>query len=295
MARLDRGTLATLLAALIWGLSFVVNDVGLAFVGPLTFASSRFLLAGALVLPVLAWRGRLRSGRLLRSPWLWGLAVVSAATYVLQYESQTITTPARAALFGNFGILAVPLMERALFRERLGVARVAALVVGVLGATLLVAGRDLGSGTLVGDLLAVGSGVAWGLYIVLNRKTLHDEDPVSVVAWTFALTGLLLAPGMLLPGGGAPTGALGWAAIAYSALFSTTLAYALFAYGQRTLTATTSAVLILFEILVASTLSLAIGRETFGVLDLLGAALMVGAIVAVSAIPSPASESAPRS
>ena len=44
------------LAASIWGAAFVAQSVGMDYMGPATFNAARFLLGGAVLLPVLAFR-----------------------------------------------------------------------------------------------------------------------------------------------------------------------------------------------------------------------------------------------
>ena len=46
------------LTALIWGVAFVAQSVGSEHVGPFTFLSSRSLIAGVALLPLIAFRRR---------------------------------------------------------------------------------------------------------------------------------------------------------------------------------------------------------------------------------------------
>ena len=53
MKRTELGSAALLfLAALIWGVAFVAQSVGMEYVGPFTFNGSRFLLGGLVLTPV---------------------------------------------------------------------------------------------------------------------------------------------------------------------------------------------------------------------------------------------------
>jgi len=47
------GNLFLLLTALIWGLAFVAQRVGMDYVGPLTFTAIRFWLGASVLLPIL--------------------------------------------------------------------------------------------------------------------------------------------------------------------------------------------------------------------------------------------------
>ncbi|HWH07850.1 MAG TPA: DMT family transporter [Candidatus Thermoplasmatota archaeon] len=277
---------ATLAAATLWGTSFLVNDEGLRSVGPATFVVLRFALAGTVVAAAALAMRRLRA-RFLRRPWFWGLVAANAAGFLLQSLAQTMTTPARTALFVNSSAFAVALLERVLHKHRLGWRRWAALGVGVAGASLLIVGGDLGAlrgGRLLGDGLALASGLAWSVYFVMNRDRLAQEDPLSLTALTFAATGLVLLPALVLDDAPLAVPPHAWWTVLYAGLVTTALAYGLWAYGLRTLRATSSAVLLLVEILVASVLSLALGRDAFGPWEVAGAALLSGAVVAMSVL-----------
>ena len=53
MKRTELGSAVLLfLAALIWGVAFVAQSVGMEYVGPFTFNGSRFLLGGLVLTPV---------------------------------------------------------------------------------------------------------------------------------------------------------------------------------------------------------------------------------------------------
>lgn len=277
---------ATVLAAVLWGTSFNVNDVGLAYLGPSTFVFLRFALAGVATMAVALALRRLDAGPL-RSPWFWLLAAFNALGFFLQYVGQTMTTPARTALFVNTSAFFVAVLDRLLYGVRVGPRRLAAILFGVGGAALLITGGDRSSlqgGRFVGDLVVLAAGTAWSVFFVMNRRAVNQADPLNVTAWTFALTALLLVPTLLLdeaPLRVPPEGAL---AILYAGLVTTALAFGLWAYGLTRINATASAVLLLVEILVASVLSAALGRETFGVVEFVGAGMLVGAVVGMGLV-----------
>lgn len=49
-----RNSLILLLTALIWGVAFVAQSVGMDYVGPFTFNCVRFLIGGIVLLPCMA-------------------------------------------------------------------------------------------------------------------------------------------------------------------------------------------------------------------------------------------------
>lgn len=286
MSTTGKAVAATLAAAVLWGTSFSVNDVGLAHVGPVTFVVLRFALAGALVLTVLALRRSLHASAL-RDPVLWALAATNAVGFLLQYAGQTMTTPARTAIFVNTSAFTVAILERVLYRRGLGWLRWLLVAVGVAGALILVVGTDpraLRGGRLVGDLLTLGAGTCWSVYTILSAKAIEKRDPVTITGWVFALSALLAAPFLFLDARPLAVDAGGALAILYAGLVTSALAYALWTYGLTGVTPTASAVMQLTEILVATLLSVALAREVFGLSDLLGALLLVAGVVGMSLV-----------
>jgi DME family drug/metabolite transporter len=276
---------ATLLAATLWGTSFSVNDRGLAYVGPAAFVALRFAVGGVLVLGVALATRRLDVG-LLRSPLVWALGAANALGFLLQYFGQTMTTPARTALFVNTSAFAVALIERYVLGARLGWRRALAIVAGVAGAGLLIVGGSpselLVGDRILGDLLTLASGLAWSVYFVMNDRAVARHDPMSVTGWTFALSALFALPALLIdprPLAWSPEGAF---AVLYAGIATTALAYGLWSYGLRGIRPSASALLLLVEILVASIVSLALRRETFGPVEIAGALLLVAAVVGMS-------------
>jgi DME family drug/metabolite transporter len=272
---------ATMGAAVLWGTSFNVNDIGLRHVGPATFVVLRFALAGAAALLVARLLGRL-DARAVRDPWMWALAVSNGVGFLLQYLGQTLTTPARTALFVNTSAFFVALLEYALFRVPVGPRRLLAITTGVAGATLLVTGGDpssLSGGRLVGDLLVLGAGAAWSVYTVMNSRAVREGDPLNVVAWTFALSALVLAPALLLDEAPLRVPAPALLPVVYTGLVTTAAAYGLWAFGLRFLRPTTVTVLLLFEIVVATLVSVVLlRRETLGAWELAGGAILFAAV-----------------
>lgn len=275
---------ATLGAAILWGTSFNVNDYGLRFAGPATFVVLRFAIAGVVMLVVARLAGKLEVS-LLREPWFWLMAFMNGLGFLLQHVGQVYTTPARTALFVNTTAFTVALAERFIFGQKLGPWRSAAIVLGVAGAAILITGGDVRSlegGRLLGDLITLASGLTWAVYFLMARKTLGSHDPLSVTAWTFTLTALLMTPALLLDASPMRFSTEGAIAILYTGLVTTALAFGLWAWGLSRIRASVSAVLLLAEILVASILSVAIGRETFGPVEVVGAAVLVLAIAGMS-------------
>ncbi len=278
---------ATLAAAVLWGTSFAVNDAALRVTDPFSYVAVRFAIAAAALLAVAAAAGRLEP-RLATDPRIWLLGALNAAGFLGQAVGQCWTTPARTALFVNANVFLVAALSAWVFRERFGRGKTAAVVAAFAGVALLgVEGAEEGAcgpARWFGDAIVFAGALAWAFYYVLNRKWMVEGEAglLAIVAWTFAATAAIAAPTMLLAPA-PPT--LAWPEawpIVYAALVTTVLTYVLWSVGLRGVSATTSAVLVLFEVVVAVAITLALGRESFTVAAAVGGALLLGAIAHAS-------------
>lgn len=270
----------TLLAGVLWGTSFIVNDLGLRALAPATFTFWRFALAAVVSLAV-ALALRSFQPRILLDAQLWLLALVGAVGFLLQYVGQTRTTPARAALFLNSSVLVVALLSWVWLRQPPRRRTLYAMGLGLAGVALLQGRGDLSAyagGTPLGDALMFLCGCLAAVTFVLFPRVLARFDPWSIMAALFLGIALATAPVAAAAGGLVPARA-GWWAIVYSAIPMTSIAYTIWAFTMRRLSPTTSAVLLLLEVLVAAALSLAMGREAFTPVAAVGAALLLAGVV----------------
>jgi drug/metabolite transporter (DMT)-like permease len=155
-------------------------------------------------------------------------------------------------------------------------------LVGVV--IFLIDKRDAGTGTLIGDLLSIGAGVAFAIYGIVNRPLVAKYPTATYTAWTL-LAGtipllLIALPAATRQDWGAVSGAA-WLSIVYLAILPVYVAYMLwnFAIARRGVAkATTFSLLVP---IVAGILSALFTGEPFGPLKLLGAALVLAGLVVV--------------
>ncbi|HLE96125.1 MAG TPA: DMT family transporter [Candidatus Thermoplasmatota archaeon] len=286
--RVPVATAATLAAAALWGTSFIANDYGLLGADASTFAALRFAVAAASCWVVLAV---VEPAAVRAAPWRshlpWTLGGLTAAAFLLQYLGQEITTPARTALFVNANVFTVALLQLVVQRSRPPAGMIAFAAVAVAGvAVLTLSSRDatLEGGSLLGDALAFGGGAAWAFYAIGAKRAVGSSSALALTTWTFTGAAIVLAPIAVVGGDGIPTGAVAWAAILYTGLLCSTLAYVLWSWGLRGLSPTASAVVLLVEVPVATALSVALGLDRVTAATAAGAALLFAGVAGASVI-----------
>ncbi|MCX5390818.1 EamA family transporter [Streptomyces sp. NBC_00094] len=190
--------LAALVAA-VWGVNFVVIEIGLDHFPPLLFSALRFLAAAlpAVFLvgrPTVAWK------------WIVGVGLVlGVAKFGLLFTGMDLGAPAGlSSLVLQIQAVFTALFAFAALGERPGRRKVAGMAVALAG--IGVAAVDEGAfdggtaGALTGFALVVAAAACWGVSNVLTRKA-SPPDALNFMVWVSTVPVLpLLALSLLLEG-----------------------------------------------------------------------------------------------
>lgn len=279
--------LATLVAGLLWGSSFAVVKIGLREIDPFWFVFLRFAVAAILALAITAWSGRgRRIVSYLRDPLVIWLGVSNAAGFVLQFTGQRITTAGNTALLVNASTIFVAIASRFVFRERFGPLKVLSVAVGMVGVFLVTTGGRMSLGaSFRGDLLVLGAAFLWTFFIVLDKKIVERGD-VDVRALTAAMVlvtaAAALPAALIFAAGSFPRPSAEWWTIPYTAVFCTVVPFLLWTAGLRFITATTSSVIMLTEVVFALALAAVLLGERLSPAALVGSALILAGVAMIS-------------
>lgn len=289
MSRSRSAALATLGAGLLWGSSFSVIKLGLRSIDPYWFVFLRFAIASALILTYLGAAGKIRQVvDLLRNPLVLWLGVVNAAGFVVQFKGQTLTSAGNAALIINSCTIYVAIASRFVFKERFGALKLTGVVLGMAGVFLVTTGGRLSvslGDAFLGDMLVLVAAFTWTFFILLDKKIV-EERAIDVRALTGAMivvTAATALPLALVFGWGhfpAPTPQ--WWSVPYTSVFCTIIPFFLWTWGLRFISATTSSVIMLSEVVFALALAYAILGERLAAPGLLGSAMIVLAVLLAS-------------
>ncbi|MBI3859990.1 MAG: DMT family transporter [Thaumarchaeota archaeon] len=280
--------LQTVVTAVLWGTSFPVVDYGLkSGVDPGTFVSLRFVMAAPMMIVGLMVFGRMPL-ELLRNKWVWTLGGLNAVGFACQFFGQRYTDASVAALLVNLSVVLAAAGGAAFLGERLGRSKVIGVVLAVTGTTLIATNGNLGGlayGQYIGDALYLVAAVSWGGYIVYAKKVSDERnaDPASLAAAVVAASAVLLAPLGVTASFAIPSGE-GLAAIAYTAVLNTAVPFILYQRGLKHLSAGTSALILMLEIVVAVGISAAFLGESLTEYAWVGAAAVLVSILLVSGV-----------
>jgi drug/metabolite transporter (DMT)-like permease len=277
----------TILAGVLWGTSFPVIKIGLTFVDPFAFVFWRFLVASALLLIIMLLFKKLEF-KIADKKLLVFLGIANAAGYLLQYVGMNYTTAAKAALFVNISAIWVALLSPKLLGESFSRKKILGVLFGLGGIVFVSTNLDFstfGEGQFVGDIMLICSGVAWALFILYNKRLIMNSTTAifQSMTWVLVLTLLSIAPFTILSGSRFLDLTMqAWLVIFYTAIVCWVLPYYLWLEGLKHLSASTSTVLLLSEIVIAVILSIIVLKEPITVFSTIGAFFIVIAIALVS-------------
>jgi drug/metabolite transporter (DMT)-like permease len=228
-----RHRLLLVAAAVLW--STAGAAIKLCGLGPWQIAGGRSLVAGLVLLAFVPGARR----RPTRPTAL--VAVAYAFTVVLFVLATKLTTAANAIFIQDTAPLWVLLLSPVLLGERATRGELLSVPVFALGLALFFL-DDLGGGRLAGNLVALASGVAFGLSIVGLRRV-GDAGPAALVL------GNLLAAAATLPLWplGPQASPVDLALVGYLGVFQLGLAYLCFSLGLRGTPAVEASLIVLVE------------------------------------------------
>lgn len=180
------------------------------------------------------------------------------------------------------------LLSTLMMKERLNPPMFLALLLALGGTILLVTARShpsAESASLPGVLFALLAAGGYAGFILGGRFLSSHYHPLHVNTFAFSVGALLLLCFSLLTGLVVTYSAQDWLLLLYVGSVPTALAYFLFQVGVRSLSATLVSIITLFEPLVAALLAWLLFHEELGPLGLLGAAMLLGAMLVILVVP----------
>ncbi len=215
-----------LLVTVIWAGNFPLGKLGLGELGPLTLTAARALIAA----PLLVAAARLSRGafptftrrdyRIFSVISLTGLV----GNTTVWYWGLKYTSPVAAGILGASAPVVVALVAAAWLRDRLSPLNILGIVVTLLAVVLTIARgsfevlRTLSFNK--GDLIILGSQVAWVSYTLYGRANTSALPTVTLQAGAHVVSALVLVPLALFERPWeslARASWLGWGVILYSA------------------------------------------------------------------------------
>jgi drug/metabolite transporter (DMT)-like permease len=261
--------LALLFIATCWGATFVIVKDTLAAITPEWLTFYRFILAGAILLP-LAIRSRDWRRHTLRNALILGLLVFLG--YWLQTRGLLYTTPSRSAFITGAGIVLVPFFDGIVYRSRILFTHIIGTIAAVAGLYVLLGG--ISGSPNFGDVLTGLCACAFALHIVLASRYSEESAASSLAAIQILAVGIMAIPTLPFSRAMPITSELVFVIVGL-ALINTSLAIYMMMWAQARTSATEAAIILSFEPVAAAMTSVALGGDTLTLSLILGGSLVV--------------------
>ncbi len=283
--------MSTIMAAFLWGTSFIIVELGLEIINAIWFAFLRFLIAstGSLII-ILILRKRI-DRTLLFGRWIWLLGLFNALGFVGQFVGQTMTNATKTAFLINLNLVTVAILSAIFLNERFNKQKGFAVILAVIGVFFLTTNGDISkivTGEFVGDMFALAGGLSWAFYIVTNKKIISQPgtEPVALTVCVMFSTTICMLPIAIIFGGInysiLTIGVEGLSYIIYLGIFCNIIPFMLWIFGLKYLSATSSTILLLIEVLVAVVLAMIILNEFLSIVGIFGGVFILLAILLIN-------------
>ncbi|MFI6098038.1 EamA family transporter [Lentzea sp. NPDC051213] len=279
--RLLADSAITALAPAIWGSTYLVTTQLLPPDRPLLAATVRALPAGLILLAF---------GRILpQGIWWWRALVLGTlnigAFFFLLFVAAYHLPGGVAALVGSVQPVIVLVLAAVLLGDRIRLPHVLACLAASAGVALLVL-KATAQLDLVGVLAALGGAVCMASGIVLTKRWQRPVNVLLFTGWQLTAGGIVLLPALFLveglPSTITGTNALGFG---YLIVLGSLFAYSVWFRGTDRVPAIGLSFLGFCSPIVATVLGFAFLGQTLSFLQLVGALILIGAIVLVQLTP----------
>jgi drug/metabolite transporter (DMT)-like permease len=276
------------LVATAWGMTFTLVKGILVRIAPEPFMFWRFIIAGLVLLAAALERRRLPRSSI-KPGIILGLLVWIG--YWAQTHALMAITPSRSALLTGTYVVMVPFCDWIIYRETIAIRAWMGTMLAVVGTAALIGGID--ARPQLADVLTLFCAGCFAMHVVLSAKYSGDIPPIALAATQVMFVGIAAAPTMALAA--RPQ----WSrevviAVLFTAIVTTALAFAGLMWGQARVTATEAAVMLAFEPLAAAVTSVVFSGEPLTRNLLVGATLILAAMVLSQLPESPKRDPIPQ-
>ena len=289
-----KNSLLLLLAAVIWGIAFVAQSVGMDYVGGFTFNAVRSLIGSAVLVPLILVLGQKNSGSSEASE------VAASTTSGIQKRKDLIiggiscgiclclasnfqqfgikyTTVGKAGFITACYIVIVPIIGLFL-GKKCSKFIWAAVAMALIGLYLLCITDGFSIGK--GDLLVLVCAFLFSIHILVIDHFSPKVDGVKLSCIQFLTCGILSAiPALLLEHPQISSILAAWQPILYAGVMSCGVAYTLQIIGQKNMNPTVASLILSMESCISVLAGWAILGQKLSLKEIIGCVIMFAAII----------------
>ena len=214
-----------------------------------------------------------------------------AINQIFFFSGLKFTTPINASLIMLTTPILVLITSAIILKEKITWQKVIGIVLGILGAILLVAyGKEFSfeQNQLKGDLFILINATVYGIYLVIVKKLLDKYNPFTVVKWIFTFGIIFVFPlGIqdLLEVKWSLFSNSTWLAVGYVLFFATIITYLFNVYAIKMVSSTVVSIYIYLQPLLATAIALIFGKDELSMIKISAAILIFIGVFLVSRSP----------
>ncbi|MDE5774222.1 MAG: DMT family transporter [Muribaculaceae bacterium] len=189
------GNLLALSASICWGFNEPANKL----IIPEWISAGGVALSRIFGATLIIWLISLfiKREKIVRGDWkylAWGSVMMLGFVYVFSMAFNT-ASPIDIAIILTFQPLLVVLINAIFKHLKVSVMEVVGMLVALAGALLIIlAGGNLDSGRLIGDVYAVVCAISYAIYLVIIEGPSHRYGTVNMMKWIFLFSSILSLP-----------------------------------------------------------------------------------------------------
>ncbi len=282
-SRQIRQSLILLLTAVIWGVAFVAQSVGMDYVGPFTFICARSLIGGLVLLPCITLLDRLNGQqkkstdrkKLLLGGICCGLALCTASCF--QQFGILYTSVGKAGFLTAFYIIIVPVLGL-FFGKKCGPFVWIGVLLALAGLYFLCMTESLRLGN--GDILVFICACLFSVHILVIDYFTQYVDGVKMSCIQFFVCAAVSGAAMLIFERPEPAQLLAaWKPVLYAGVLSSGAGYTLQIVGQKDMNPTVASLILSLESVVSVLAGMLFLNQHLSSRELFGCVLMFAAII----------------
>lgn len=178
----------------------------------------------------------------------------------------------------------VVILSRIFFNEAMTARKIIALIITLLGCTLVIQVLPIGADHIswYGMLVGLGSGFGYALYSIFGKHALKKYHPLTVITYTFVFASIVMLPtsGVTISGHDLQSSHV-WMQILGLGFLPTALAYFLYTTGLSLIESGRASIAATVEPVVATLLGVLVFNEVLTVYQIIGVLLVIAAVVLV--------------
>jgi len=274
-----------IICSLIWGTTFIAQDMGMDNIGPFTFNSVRFFVGFLVVSPLVLLLEKKKIYEQIKiKPNKFSKLIIIIGIFlflgtVFQQVSLLHTDVANSAFFTIFYVPMVPIIVYFLFSKKLHWSIWPSVLACVIGGYLL---SDISNATIrFGDSLVLIGALFWALHIIYIGKIIEHFDLPFFIALLqnliVAILSFILA--IMFEEIDISKIKLETIEILYAGILSGGAAFALQIFGQRNISPAPAAIVMSLEGVFAAIAAWIILNQFLGLNNMIGCTLILGGVL----------------